>query len=341
MKNKANFLLRNKIPPKTTLKQEKTQGKKGKNGFGCLKIFLVILSLPFIIIFIGFLVVLIGNLVSNRSDKDILKSYQPSPDIVEIAEKNTLTDKGKATLYRADPRFVDSEAFIKICQTISRGIEALACIAPKPNGGPFDGRQIFLLKIEDPQFEDHKYSAAVHEMLHAAYKKLGSEEKKRLGPLLDQELLKRQDDPHLAAIIEILKTKKSESDIREELHSKFGVEIKELSPELEEYYKQYFKDRSKVVDLFQKGGFNNRVRKMDQLQQEINSFNNKLTDMNKELQTLKNSGEIDKFNSLVSRYNNTIGQYNAKVTESKKVYSEVEKFYQYFNPDYKPPEEKK
>lgn len=327
--------MKNNSASKSTKSLEKSSN--GRKGFGCFKIALIIILTP-ILIFGGFLFFATSEL--RRSDEEVLKTYKPAPEVAEIVEKNALTDKGKATLFRADPKFIDSQTFIKYCQTISRGIEALACIAPKVGGGPFGGRQIYLLEIDDPKFADHKYSAAIHEMLHSAYQRLNSDEKKRIGALLDAELAKHQDDPHLSAVIEILKGKKGDKGILEEMHSKFGVEYESISPELEEYYKQYFKDRSKVVDLFQKGGFNSRVRKLDQLQQEINELNNKLTGMSSQLQSLKNSGDIDEFNNMVSQYNNIVGQYNAKVTESKRVYSEVEKFYQYFNPDYKPPEAK-
>lgn len=305
---------------------------------GSLKIVLIVILTPMLIL-AGLTAYVTRDL--RRSDEDILKSYQPTSEIAEIAEKNALTDKGKATFYRADPELVDGEIFRKYC--FANGVEALGCNAPKPNGGPFGGRKIFLLKIDDPKFADHKYAAAVHEMLHSAYNNLGPDEKKRIGALLDQELVKRQDDSHLISSVEILKGRKDNDikDIQAELHSKFGVEYKDLSPELEDYYKQYFVDRSKVVDLFQKGGFNSRVRRIDQLNQEIKILNTKLTGMNNQLTALKNAGDIDKFNSLVGQFNGTASQYNAKVAEANKVYKEVEKFYKYFNPDYKPPEEKK
>lgn len=315
---------------------------KSKKGIGCFKIALIIIALIIftpILLLAGFFY--FGSAQLRRSDAEVLKTYQPIPEITDIADKNALTDKGKATFYRSNPTFVDAQAYIKYCQTLARGIESLACNAPKPGGGPFGGRQIFLLKIDDPKFEDHKYSASIHEMLHSAYQRLGSDEKKRLGPLLDQELSKRQDDPHLVTIIETLKEKKGDKSIREELHSKFGVEYKNLSPELEEYYKQYFVDRNKVVELFQKGGFNSKVRKMDQLKQELGPLNAQLTNISSQLTTYKNAGDIDQYNNLVPQFNNMISQYNAKVAETNRIYKEIEKFYQYFNPDYQPPQERR
>lgn len=306
--------------------------KKGING---LIIVLIILVIP---------IILIGGLIFfateglRRSDEDVLKIYQPTPEIAEIAEKNMLTDKGKAELYRANPKLVDAQSFMKSCQTKARGTEPLACIAPKPGGGPFGGRQIFMLQIDDPRFADHKYAAAVHEMLHSAYNRLGTDEKKRINALLDLEFSKHKDDLHLKYVIDGLK--KIKGDVHGELHSKFGVEYAELSPELEEYYKQYFVDRSKVVELFTNGGFSTRIRIMDEIRYELGKLAPQLTVMQNQLTAYQNAGDQAGFNNLIGQYNSMVNQYNAKAAQSQKAYNEVKQFYQYFNPDYKAPEEK-
>lgn len=309
-----------------------------KKGIGCFRIFLIVLTIPIVVI--GSLIY-IGTSDLRRSDEDVLKAYQPTPEIAEIAEKNTLTDKGKAELYRAVPEIVDGDVFRKYC--FANGVEALGCNAPKPGGGPFGGRKIFILKIDDPKFTDHKFSVAVHEMLHSAYNRLSSDEKKRINTLLDQELAKHQDDSSLTGPIETIKKRKrnnSIKDIQEELHSKFGVEYSDLSPELENYYKQYFADRTKVIELFKSGGFGGRMRRMDEIRHELSLLAPQLTSMQNQLTAYQNAGDQAGFNSLIGQYNNMVAQYNAMASESQRIYSEVESFYKYFNPDYKPPEKK-
>src|SRR3989344_678180 len=209
---------------------EKTLQKK--KGVGCLKIVLIALATPILLFIVGFAFFAVKALLD--SDEKVLRTYQARPEVADLAEKNTLTDKGKAILYRADPQFVDVRNFAKYCQVKEGGVEPLACIAPNPERGPFAGRQIFLLKIDDPEFADHKYAASIHELLHYAYDRLSSSKKEQLDVLLDQELSKHQNDLHLIAIIDILnqKTSKEKDDIHSELHSKFGVEYNDLSPEL-------------------------------------------------------------------------------------------------------------
>lgn len=315
-----------------------SQPKKGK---GCLKIFLIILFSPIILVLGVMAVTIIISIIQNKPDAEVLKSYKPTAEIAEIAEKTGLTDKGKAQFYRDDPTFVDAASFMKYCRTQARGIEPLGCNAPRPGGGPFGGRQVFLLQIDDPRFADHKYSAAIHEMLHSAYNRLTSKEEKRINVLLDQEFSKSQD-PSLKEVIERLK-KIKKGEIKAawgELHSKFAVEYSELSPELEDYYKQYFLDRRKAVELFQQGGFGSRVARIDGIRYELSLLAPQLTSMQDQLTTYQNAGDEVNFNNLVGQYNNMVSQYNTKVAESQRAYNEIQEFYKYFNPDYQPPESK-
>jgi len=266
-------------------------------------------------------------IIVTKIDKNAFQKYELTSEITDIAQTITLTENAKDTFYRVEPRFADAPDFIKFCKTVARGVEALACHTTKPYGGPFSGRTIILLQINDPRFIDHKYAAAAHELLHVIYGQLNSEEKNRLNNLLNQELDNHKADTHLNVIIEELKRiGKGQEDIVDELHSKFGVEYNDISPDLEEYYGQYFTNRQKVVELYIKGGFAGRVRRIDQLNQELKVLDNQLT-------AFKNSGDLEKYNGL-------IGDYNTKVSEINKTYQEVQEFYTLFNPDYTPPKEK-
>lgn len=313
------------MPKSASPSSKSPQGKKGR---GCLKG-----CLTAVVLFFAFI---IGSMIyvsrDWRSDEQVLKTYQPTAEIADIAEKNTLTDHGKATFYRTNPRFVDGETFRKYC--FANGVEALGCTT---------GFKIYLLQIDDPKFADHKYAVSVHEMLHIAYRRLGAEEKKRLNTLLEQEFQRHQDDSYLLEVENKLKSRKNSSsqDILSEFHSKFGVEQLNLSPELEQYYNQYFNDRQKVVELFKKGGFNSRARRLEELSYETKSLAPQLVSMEQQLTAYQNAGDKANFDKLVGQYNSLVSQYNSKAAESQRIFSEVEKFYQYFNPDYKPPQETK
>lgn len=290
----------------------KPTSKRGKGCLiGCLGVLVAVA------IFFGGVEAFRRYVIVTRLNKDAFKKYELNPDFIDIAEKITLTETAKDHFYKLEPRFVNVDDFIKFCKTIARGIEALACYPPKPYGGPFAGKTILLLQIDDLRFIDHKYSAAAHELLHSLYDQLNSDEKTRVNNLLNQELAKHQDDTHLqAALKELQKIKKDEKEIMSELHSKFGVEYAEIAPKLESYYKQYFDDRQKVVRLYLQGGFASRVRRIDQLNWELTALSNQLTSESQ------------------------VARYNAKVAEINELVAEMKEFYLLFNPDYKPPEQK-
>ncbi|MBI1982414.1 MAG: hypothetical protein HYS68_02435, partial [Candidatus Levybacteria bacterium] len=103
--------------------QEASQKKK---GIGCLRIVLIILATPILLFIVGFAFLAVKALLD--SDEKFLRTYQPTAEIADLAEKNTLTDKGKAILYRADPQFVETQSFAKYCQVKKGGVEPLACI---------------------------------------------------------------------------------------------------------------------------------------------------------------------------------------------------------------------
>lgn len=286
-----------------------------KSGKGCLIGCLGVLVAA--AIFLGGGEAFRRYVIVTKLDKDAFKKYELASDFIDIAEKITLTETAKDHFYKLEPRFVRVGDFIKFCKTVARGVEALACYAPKPYGGPFAGKTILLLQIDDSRFIDHKYSAAAHELLHARYNQLRSDEKTRVNAILNQELAKYEGDTHLQnALKELRKVKKDEEEIMSELHSKFGVEYPEIAPELETYYQQYFYDRKKVVQLYLRGGFGSRVRRIDQLQWELTALSDQLTSESQ------------------------VARYNAKVAEINQLIAEMKEFYLLFNPDYQPPEEK-
>lgn len=331
----------NTTPPQPTqVSSPQATPQKKKGCKSCVIIALIVLAIPVLGIGIFFYS---ATSKIRQSDTDILKNYNPSAEIADIAEKTGLNEKGKSMLYRGDPTFVNVENFRTFCERDRNpGEMALACFrSARAGGGPFGGPGIYLLDLDDPKYEDHKYSAAVHEMLHLAYFKLSKEEKEELAPILKSELDKKiaSGDTHLANIADIM-TQKGGDEVYNEMHSKFGVEYNDLSPELTTYYQKYFSDKSKVVSLFQNSAHTKNVKRIEELKTEIDEMAVKIESTSNQLDTYKSSGQIDKYNALVPQANSMVKQYNAKVAEAKNLYSEVEKFYKFFDPNYVMPVEK-
>ena len=85
-------------------------------------------------------------------------------------------------------------------------------------------------------------------MLHAAWDRTRVERRGELESLLEDEYVTLSADPAYSARMEIY-ARTEPGQRANELHSIIGTEIGTLIPELEEYYSQYFDDRSAVVAL--------------------------------------------------------------------------------------------
>ena len=133
----------------------------------------------------------------------------------------------RTLLYRTDPQFASREATIADCD-----IERLGCLSSKG--------QTFIL--DDPTKPAQMIVTDAHEMLHLAYRRLSQSQKDDLAPLIDQAIA-----ANAANINQELHSEVTAEDRRDEAHSLLGTEYKNLSPELETYYKQYFSNRSKVL----------------------------------------------------------------------------------------------
>lgn len=311
--------------------------KPPKKGHGCLKIILLAIFVPPVIL-VGLF--LFATRERWKSNDTVLRSYQPSAEIADIAETVTFTDEGKATFYRANPEFIAGEEFRSHCLK-NNGIElALGCLVyHTPGKGPFSPPKIFLMNLDNPEYEDHKYTAAVHETMHLVYLRLSSDEKKSLNALLEQEFTTRQDDPHLTVNIGLIKEAGEEGDYLDELHSVFAVEYADLSPALEEYYRHYFSNRGVVVQLYQNGGLEKRLHRFEEVGYQASQLNSELLEMQSQLETYQSAGNIDAYNNLVGQFNAKVSQYNTLANESQRLYSEVDEFYKYFNPNYQAPQE--
>jgi hypothetical protein len=153
--------------------------------------------------------------------------YDPSPETRQIAGHAGLSPLGQRLLFRTDPQFVSQQAITAACD-----IERLGCIDSK-------GR-VFIL--DDPKQPDQAVVTAAHEMLHLAYRRLPQARKDELAPLIDQAIAL-----NLPGINDELSNETTAADRRDEAHSLLGTEYKDLPSALEQYYAQYFTDRSKVV----------------------------------------------------------------------------------------------
>jgi uncharacterized protein YaaR (DUF327 family) len=179
-----------------------------------------------------------------------------------------------------------------------------------------------LFNIKDERFNGIKEVTAAHEMLHAAYERMNETERRKVDAML-QPLVENMSDPRLLELVELY-NKTEPGELYNEMHSILGTEAAELTPELEEYYKQYFKDRGVVVRyagqyqaIFteSKNKIEEYDRQLNDLKPQIDQNNGTLQRMQGELESQNNQLNQYRSRNQISQYNQLVPVYNAKVAE--------------------------
>jgi cell division protein FtsB len=160
---------------------------------------------------------------------------QPSPDeVVAIAEATGMSDAGRLIFLASTPAIEDADRFNDDCSVESEG--TLGC---------FDGTDIYIYAVTDPRLQGTIEVTGAHEMLHAAYLRLSTQERAEVDALVaDAVETLPPDDP----VFDDMKLY-PESQWPDEWHSRLGTEFADLSPALEAHYARYFDDRSLVLAL--------------------------------------------------------------------------------------------
>lgn len=288
-----------------------TKSAKGNSGLSSLIALVVIAALAF----------LVFSNAQNIRDWWILKSYQPPSEISLLADQISLNSKSRNIFYVNKPSLTNSNTFTAAC---SNGSQEKTIVL-----GCYHGNQkgIYILDVTDPRLNGVEEVTAGHEFLHAAYDRLNSNEKQRVNKLLT-DYYATVTDQRIIDTIEAYKISEP-NDVVNEMHSIFGTEIANLSPELEQYYKKYFTNRGLIIGFSDKyqSEFTTRKNKIAaadrQLQvykQQIDSLEAQLKQQlasiqaqDSQMSAYRSSGNIAAYNSMVTPYNNLVYDYNSKI----------------------------
>lgn len=279
-------------------------------------------SFIFLIVFVA----LFGFTWSQRNaigDWLVLQNYTPPQDVVQLADRTTMTPLAKNYLYINKPQLDGRAAFNQHCSNISEQSVVLGCFLGNRNG-------IFIFNVTTPELDGVREVTTAHEMLHQAYERLSSAERSRIDKLLNKYYEAKLDNEAVQKQIDLYK--KSEPDaLSNEMHSLFGTQVADLPAELEDYYQQYFTDRAKVVafyDNYQRA-FTERKEKIaafdaqladtkqriDSLEKQLEADRDELDSTRDEMDRKRARGDIDGYNAMVAPYNAAIRAYNNGVQE--------------------------
>jgi hypothetical protein len=271
---------------------------------------------------------LIGGVWVNRIavyDYFRLLNYTPPAAVASLATQDELTPKALHLLYVYHPKLETSAQFNNDCKVTEQAI-VLGCTVI--------GKGIYLYNVTDPRLNGVEQVTVAHEMLHVAYSRLSTSERNYINNLVistynslapTHPQLKSEYDNYMRTV--------GQSEIDNELHSVLGTEIPNLPPALENYYKQYFKDRQVITNYaasYQNSftSLQSQVKADDQQlstwlttinsnEDQINKLKNQITSENAQLTSLKESGQINAYNSGVDQYNIDADNYNSLVSTTK------------------------
>ena len=273
-------------------------------------------------------------------------TFQPSAAVQNISQRTALTQKGELTFYATRPAIDTRDAFNQACPRQETNSPILGCYTG-------DDR-IFIYDITNQQLDGIEEVTAVHEMLHAQWKRTSAAEKATLTTQLEAAY-NSIDDAKLKERMDYYK-RTEPGEFVNELHSILGTEFPNLGSSLESYYSQFF-SREKVLALH--NAYNSVYTalytqadelssKMEALGTKINSESEAYTAATKQLSadinsfnTRANNGSFSsmkEFNteraSLVARsnaldqqreiINGDIDTYNSYYAQYKEVASQVD-----------------
>lgn len=223
--------------------------------------------------------------------------YQPSAAIAKMTGTTTMTEEAKLYFYASQPQIKDRQAFNQACKDVLKEKTAVL--------GCYNGRNIYLFNVTSDKLKGIKPVTAAHEMLHAAFDRLSSSERDRVKQLLEKQS-QQIDSQDIKQLIELYAQTEPGAKYNE-LHSIFATQVKDLSPELENYYKQYFNDRSQVVAMYQ--SYHTVFSKLEAQQ---NRLLNQLEDLSASIDQLSSN-----YQAAVASYNRDVEQFNVNASSGQ------------------------
>ena len=200
---------------------------------------------------------------NNRalSDHYVIWRNPPTPEVVELADRTSMSSFGRRIFFASVPSIDDAEELNENCSDIETTMIILGCYAR--------GR-IHVFNVRDERIVSAKYVTSAHEMLHAAYARLSKSEREWVNRLLEEAYHYAGRDDDLRDVMAEYARVEPEQRYNE-LHSILGAEQAELFPELEKYYARYFTDRGIIVDMAAqyRKVFKNLEAEQDQLKAQL------------------------------------------------------------------------
>lgn len=247
-----------------------------------------------------------------------LHGYVAPSEVVQLATDTSMLPSMRRLFYVYHPALEEKTGFNAACRDNEQTI-VLGCYV--------DSQGIYLLNVTDARLTGVEQVTAAHESLHAAYERLSQSERTKVDAMT-ASYYATVTDQRLKDTIDLYK-KQDTRVVPNELHSILGTEVRTLPDELEQYYKRYFADRSKVVSFSEQyekafterknqivaydAQLNALKAQITTMQNTLTSEANKLSSERERLSSLKSSGQTSAYNDAVPGYNAKVNTYNTDI----------------------------
>lgn len=264
-----------------------------------------------------------------------LRDYDPPAVIAQLATDTTMNDPTRRLFYVYHPIIEPKESFNSHCRDGEFTI-VLGCYV--------QNQGIYLFRVDDERLKGVEEVTAAHETLHAAYDRLSRKDREQVDTWT-AEAFAALNNQRIKDTIEQYR-KSDPSVVPNELHSILGTEVRDLPAELENYYKQYFTDRKRIVDFSEayEAAFSSRQAQAKAYEAQLKSLQTAVEAANKELEAeskslaqryqaleqQRGSAEPAKFNAEVDSYNQAVRAYNQKVARTSSQIDQYNKLYEQY-----------
>lgn len=258
-------------------------------------------------------------------DMYVAKTTPLSSSSQTLASDIKLTDYATFIYKASQPAVDQSEQFNEACKNVQREQSIVL--------GCYNANRIYIYDVTDQRLNGVKQVTAAHELLHAIYQRMPSNEKKQVNSLLETAAASITDKRFMQTLAEYRKTEPDQID--NELHSIIGTEIANISPALERHYRKYFLDRRKIVSYSTQyeatfTALTDQINKYDtqlaSLKQQKDKLDKALASQqtfieseSKRLNALKANGDIAAYNGAVPSYNAAVRTYNDEVVNLRQI----------------------
>jgi len=250
-------------------------------------------------------VVIIGiRFTREVEDWRKLLTYEPPPEIAQLATTTTMTDTARRLFYLNQPKIEATKSSLNLCQGSEHTI-VLGCYVVS--------KGIFLQAVTDPRLQGVMEVTAAHELLHAVYQRMSFFDQTQINQQL-QAVLGNLQHPRILKLVKTYADRDPRS-VDSELHSIFGTELRNLSPELENHYRQYFTDRASIVALSERyeGVFTTLKNRAKSLSEQLKTQNLTVEQLADRVKQESKIVEVDRANLQTAIVTNPQADYSNRV----------------------------